>query len=49
MKEFEFVETENIYSPPQIEMIWVEVEKGFATSGIGGTEGYDPDSDEIEF
>ena len=35
---------ENIlYEPPQVEVIEVEVEKGFAVSGYG------PDSDDSEF
>ena len=36
------------YEAPVVEIIEVEVEKGFASSG-SGTEGYDPDGGEIEF
>ena len=33
----------NMYEPPQVEVIEVEVEKGFAVSGYGS------DSDDTEF
>lgn len=48
MGKVEFVENEiNSYVSPQVEVIAVEVEKGFALSP-GGPEGYD-EKTEIEF
>lgn len=36
------------YLPPHVELIYVNVEQGFAGSTGGGTENYEP-GDEIEF
>lgn len=48
MKMGEFIENENVYLPPTMELLFVEVEKGFAGSQTG-TEGYDDNKTEIEF
>ena len=37
----------NMYEPPQVEVIEVEVESGFALSD--GITGSGPDSDDLEF
>lgn len=42
------MEKDNQYVAPQVEILEVEVERGFAGSK-GGTEGYDDNNKEIEF
>ena len=39
------MEKETLYEPPLIEILLIEVEKGFAASR--GTEGYDDNDDDI--
>ena len=39
------MEKEFLYVVPQVEVLEVEIEKGFAASG-GGTEQYEPDNED---
>lgn len=48
MGKEELTENEFNYLPPHVELIYVNVEQGFAGSTGGGTENYVP-GDEIEF
>ena len=48
-KEFAEEEINVWYQSPQVEIIEVEVEKGFASSFKDGTEGYTDSNVEIEF
>lgn len=41
MKIGELTENENIYLPPNVELLFVKVEKGFVGSDGSSTEGYD--------